>query len=216
MAVVFRVLQCLDRQVGGNDFALLGCRLLGSFKVHIHPVQTFCILHLSGYRLDTCRDANAAAYGDEENVAGIFVGNARLPYTHRHNRNTLRVQAVIDTDVFLHPVDDQLRIGFGFPDQIGIDIGGEELPVRCQEFVSHARIEDIFGEQGALYRLGIVQMVCQYGGRRVAQVLGGDGVQQVHRHRAFTGGRLAEELLDLAPVAPAADHEVGGLQRIDA
>ena len=67
-----------------------------------------------------------------------------------------------------------------------------------------------------MYRLGIVQMVCQHGGRRVTQVLGGDGVQQVHRHRAFAGGRLAEELLDLAPVAPAADHEVGGLQRVDA
>ena len=58
-------------------------------------------------------------------------------------------------------------------------------------------------------------MVRQYGSRRIAQVLGGDDIQQIHRHRALVGGRITKELLDLTPVTPATDHDIGCFQRVD-
>ena len=104
MTVIFRVLQCFDRLVRSDDLTLLGKRLLGSFEVYIHPVQTFRILHFSRHWFDTCRNTDATTYSDEKYIAGTFIGHARFPYAHRHNRNALRIQAVIDTDIFLHPV----------------------------------------------------------------------------------------------------------------
>ena len=68
VAVIFRILQGLDRAVGSDHLTLFGCSLNGCFEVNVHPVAILHILYLTGYRFDTCRDTQATGNCDKEDI----------------------------------------------------------------------------------------------------------------------------------------------------
>ena len=201
MVVILRVVERTDRRVGGGQAALWRVGRLGGVEVHVRPLQLTRVLYLAGDRVDACRNAQAAAEGHEEDVARVGVGHAAPPDARRHHWDTLRVQLVGDADVLFYPSDQELRVAFGLFRQFGVEFLLENGPVGGEEFVRHARIEYVLGEERVLLGAHVVQMVAQDARGRVAQVFGGDGVEQVDSHRPSVGGRLAQEAFDFLPVA---------------
>ena len=194
---------------------MLGCSLNGCFEVYIHPPAVFHKLYLACYRLDTGRDTQATCHSDKEDVARSGISHTRFEYAHRHNRDTLRVEFVLDRDILLHPVNQCHRICLSLFGQFRIYVGNEIAAVRRQEFVGYTRVQDISVELIRVNHFRIVQMVGQYRSRCIAKVFRRDHIQQSHCYRTFVGRSFAQELLDLHPVATAADQEVGRFQRVD-
>ena len=149
MRIVFRIVKRTDRTIIGPYNRRRCPKLLCCFEIHIvclaifqPPVSQILILNLPCHLIYPGRNAQSTCQSHKKDIPGSLVSNGSSPYTNRRHGNALRVQLIVNTNIFFAPGYQQLRIL-----TIAFCIGSrhcllKKLLIRSQHLIAHAWIEN--------------------------------------------------------------------------